>query len=84
MWAKNAKQKTNSRLQKSFKFLSSSRCSVVGYSFPALHYAATWDGTLSAQNYKTMSSERSKLNCAIKERPEHSGSTDIGEKGNEL
>ena len=47
MWAQNTKQKTNSQLRKSCIFLSSWRCFVIGCSFSALHFAPTWDGTLT-------------------------------------
>ena len=46
MWTQNANQKTNSQLQKTFRFLSSQKCSVITCSFSALNFVPAWDDTL--------------------------------------
>ena len=51
MWAQNSKQKTNSPLQESFRFLSSSKRSVIGCQFSDLHFAPTWNNTLKVPSH---------------------------------
>ena len=51
MGPQNTKQKTNSQLQESFRFLSSLRYSVIDFSFSALHFPPPWDGTLKDMWY---------------------------------
>ena len=46
MTAENAKQKTNSQLQNSFKNIEILRSSVTGYPFSALRFLQSWDFTL--------------------------------------
>ena len=49
MTAENAKKKTDSQLQKIFRFLSSERSFAIGSSFSALRFLQSWDGTLRSQ-----------------------------------
>ena len=47
MWAQNAKHRTNSQLQNTFKKKEILSFSVIGCSFSALHFAPTLDDTLT-------------------------------------